>query len=345
MQGPSDEVILGAVVATKLVPNFLVLLFFSACSQEWELRVILRVMFACALVVVACMVLAHFGLLASSDYVSEGNITRLTAGTSWSTLPLFLTVPAAGLGGMLLVRRELGTKPVLIAFAAAASIGTLFAALVSGQRTSAALFAICLVFSAGLYMARLSARNVVAIAALLMLGTVVLQYFNEQFSEASSTLLERTARSRGGVITGDVEDRRLMYGVFFEMLARDPSITPPGVSGFVQQTGNIPHLIFGEAYCYGGLPMLAVMLFLFTRAWSNAVSQWIRSRNHPAHGSRVALLAILLGFTLTLLFHPGLHTRIVYMVLGLALAREARSALQWAVAERVPIMPGKNSKS
>jgi len=337
LQGPSLEEFDGALVATKLLPNILVLVFYSACSRDDELLVVLRVMFFASLVVVACMVLAYFNILAPVDYIAEGNITRITAGTSWSTLPLFLSIPASTLGGLLLMdSRKTRLRTIGIPIAAAIGLATLFAALVSGQRTSAALFALCLVSSAVLYLSNMSWRNFLITLVVLALTLLLVQQLSGQFTDASSTLVERTTGSTTGDMLGNVEDRSLMYSTFFEALFTDPSIRPPGMAFFVQRAGNIPHLILGEAYCYGGLIMLFAVAFLFYRAWRNDIETWLNRRKRPTENARVSLLVILLGFSLTLSFHPGLHTRMVYMVLGLSLARHSRMILNWMPTAGAP---------
>jgi hypothetical protein len=305
----------------KLLPNVFVLIFYVACNTERELALVLRTAFLASLVVVGCMLLAYVGILAPVDNINEGNVTRITAGTSWSSLPLFLTFPAATIGGILLNATHRQLRPTYVVFAVSVCLASFFASLLAGQRTSAGLIIICLVISGLLFLRNLSWRNYLGICFAILMTVVIYWQFDQQFSFVGQTLLNRTTNSEAGGMEGDMSDRASMYQTLFDVLLNHPSFKPPGVGFFIQQNGNIPHLILGEAYCYGGLGLLFVMIYIFVRAWTNTVKRWDARRKSSTGHLHLALMVILLGFSVTLSFHPGLHTRMVYLILGVCLAK------------------------
>jgi hypothetical protein len=277
----------------------------------------MRAAFAASIFVILCLVLVFIGLLSPSEMSFEGDYKRALAGTTWSALPVFLSIPAATIGGQLISPKKFRLNFLSIVIAAPICLAALLGAFVAGQRTSVGVIVISLAIAVALYLSMFDWRRVIVLGLVLIVGVYFYNRYAGEFRVAETTLVQRTMRSESASITGDLDERVVQYTTFLGELVLRPSLKPPGFNWFVQKVGYIPHLLVAEAYCYGGLFFMGVVLWLFIIAWWRTVRGWLQSRRQAGESLRLCCLSVLVALTLTMCFHPGMHVRCVFLLLGM----------------------------
>ena len=112
------------------------------------------------------------------------------------------------------------------------------------------------------------------------------------------------------------------YRLFLEDLLDEPHFFPIGME--IATGGKGPymqiHSIVGEAFYDGGLILMLVLLWGFFYGGYRIWILWRYYRNTSIPNTIITLLFLFFGYIIVLSFHPGLHTRIVYIILGLCLS-------------------------
>lgn len=314
------------ISVSSQVPNLLILMFFLKRRTNDELGKLLLVAVIAAFAVPVSLLLASTGVITPRVVVVELEFSRLLAGTNWSSLGLYFALIGATLGGRLLLTNLTGRA----AWAAwigssTALVLTFWAVLLPAQRSSLVGFVLCFGISL-LLSARVSSKlgfaslAVTALTVVLVSGALV-----SGLAEASSTsMMYRLATTQDD----DSTDSRLAtYQAFVDDVTNSPSFLADPSDEHLQRSGGRPHFIIGEAYYHmGGLLFALIIAAGFGVAAARVIHFWWRASTDADRLLAVALLSTFVGFAINLATHPGLSTRIVYMLLGFWLAANRGSS-------------------
>jgi hypothetical protein len=319
--GVGGGVLLGTVSVDRfiaLAPVSGVLMFYLKQRPPEETGRILRLALWAATAVSVVSILGAFGVLTPSYEQNLSTGSRYLTGVSYSTLGLFGAFIPAALGGIVFQRPDLRLQRRTVVLGSMLTVLGLVGMLVTGQRSAPAGFVLAFGLSFALYLLRSSIRNFGVAVALAAILTILGWQFQTPLAEIAATTMGRTESIWIDPEAGGVGLRRTFYAQFADDLATHPALIAPGSTQFILTTGDIPHFIVGEAYYDGGLVFMVVVLAAFLmsgwRTWWNC---WFAPRGRAQYGMQLALWA---SVTSVLSLHPGLETRISYMLLGLWLA-------------------------
>ena len=117
--------------------------------------------------------------------------------------------------------------------------------------------------------------------------------------------------------------RITQYNILIDNLLRKPSLIPVGMEQSMRLGlgGTLySHFIIGEAYFFGGLFFMVIVILGFLKAISRLTTFWRSHKNDPQINTVIILLSLILSYIAILSVMPGLHCRLVYIVLGLCLS-------------------------
>lgn len=330
--GTGSGVLLGNVELERLIallPTATILWFFATKAAGERRLLVLQVSLLCSAATLGLQVLAEAGYLPISAEVLYGDeYQRALAGPSWAELPFYGLVPAASLGGLLLLgpRRKAGAvRTSLAVMVLAIGVAGL---LVTGQRTALIAFVGAAVFAAALSARAIFKRSAVgwAVCAILVVVALVRTGSGAAMGFKTDTIEYRLENDGIMPTVGGSDKRAEFWLVFTNDLVTSPSFFAPGMSSMISKAGGIPHSILAEAYYDGGIVLLLALVWLvglsIVRPLEWLIRNWAVGDRFPA----VVILTVALGAAVATTFHPGLRTRIEFMLLGLACGVPSREA-------------------
>lgn len=306
----------------ELLPTPIVLLFYLKPRSDEEVLNILRICFWCSLLVPVSTLLAFWGIITPSDLKESETIFRVIGGVSWSSFGIYLIFIPATLGGIFLVQdlNKLKIKDYIIS--GALIIIGLSACLLTALRSVGGVYIILLCLSLFLFQQRqLSLRHYLRIILLLCIVLGIGFLFRSFLSDIMPTTIYRFK------IIGE-EDSSLARIDQYQLLLKDlldldkPHFFPIGMDIAIKGRGPYMqiHSILGEAFYDGGLILMLVLLWGCSYGAYRMYKTWRNYRNISIANTIIMLLILIFGCIMVLFFQPGLHTRIVYIILGLCLS-------------------------
>lgn len=323
--GTSAGVLFGNVPFQRLwelLPVPLILLFYLKPRTHQEVISILRLCFYLSLPVPVSIILAFLGIFTPSSVSGiNTDIVRIVAGTSWSTAGLYLMFVPATLGGILFAYNSNKIRIRNIIIANTLIFMGFCATLMTGGRTTLIMYLTTLCLSL-LFLLKVKYRSRYNYAFGITFLILVLSggYLFRPFVIDAFQLMHY----RFQIVNEDVsvQGRAEDYGYFLKQLFYEPRLLPIG-TGAVQQKVSYSvasHFLFGEAYYVCGLLFMMCLLYGFFVSFYRLWKKRLRSHYYSEVNTCNALLILLFGFLIILSTHPGLHTRIVYVILGTCLS-------------------------
>ena len=339
--GMGGGVAAGTIPASVLVsfmPSLLAVVFYARRRDVRSVAAALTSLLVGSWVVCVVVVLAGLNVVSGrtvvASQVTGGVYERTWAGLSSSLLGPWLSVLVGSLGGLALHPQN-SWATVL----AAASIGvSTLVAVVTAQRSIVVVVALSLLLGTILAIANMrrkgtrfhgqrhSRRNI-ALAVCFLLILLVLLW--PTLREHSFTLRYRFAAMQ--TMTGGAVRLNMWRQFVIDVISR-PRIIAPGESDFVTAMGNVPHLMLGESYYYGGLLMLVAMLALVVSSIRSAFRAVHRSVSVEWASMAGIIVSALLPTLAYLTIMPGFISRLPYVLMGMALSLPGRSRLSLGYA-------------
>jgi hypothetical protein len=322
----------------ELLPTVMILMFYLKIHSRDQVKYVIHAAFIISIVVPINLLLVHKGILSPSDinYLGrEGELTRIWAGTTSSTLGLYILFPAATVGGLLLKSskaKAILTSTILAGFTL---IIGFVATILTGQRGVLLVYIIIVISGILIYCSYRKMSYVRRMLLTLFVGAIYLTVYYGELETMATGLVYRWHESLADPVTGGIVQRTDFWLVLIRDLMYDPHIIAPGMGSVIGTLGIGSHLILGEAYYDGGLILMLALIYGLVQAGRNTWTEF--RKDNPLMGAPIGAVLILLffGFFMILSFEPGLHTRLFYMVLGLCIS--TRSTLVPSnVVVRVP---------
>lgn len=298
-----------------VLPSLAIALFVLRLRSRQDMLAILRLATVLSLAVPVVIILNSLGLVSAVDPVElPGGLSRYRGGTNWSSIGLYLILPAAFLGGSLFptggrpgqkLRRTLMSMPL---------VGlVVVAALLTGQRAAVLCVAACacLSFLSGIVAGRAS----VLIPTLALALSVPLFFPGSRGGLDTATGAFQT-RMEGALNRDEAsaEGRIDMYRMLVRDLGQHPLFVSPGEGGMYETLGFGPHFLVGEAYYNGGLGLFLLVVALFLRLYHRGYSVFLRVKMPLNAG----VLSWITGILLATAFHPAMNLRILALSLSVA---------------------------
>jgi len=324
--GSGGGVFLGTVTAKRLwslLPIVPVTAYFLTPRSADRIQAILRAAFWSALLVPVSLLLSYFGVIEPSQLSADSDesgaeVVRLLAGTSWSSLGLYCLICASTGGGAFLYATKVGRGFFkAVGFGLVALMG-LAAVIITGQRTSPIAyvvgFAIAVVLFGIAVRRRSPWRMIIATGVLAYLAIV---FIPNQLEDMSSTFSRRWTRVAESRDLGIKLDREQILEEMLSQVREDPRFFPPGMSRLIERSGNGAHILLGEAYFDGGLPLFVAVVVGVLVSLVSATRMLLRSQTETHRATAVVLIAQLIGSIIVTLLNPALHIRLWWMFTGL----------------------------
>jgi len=309
---------------TQLLPSAFILMYFSRRRPYNQYIWILRLTLVLSLSVSVVFVLSSFGILEPIALIERKGFTRLQGGATWSSLGLYMSFIPATLGGLLLSASGRIKRRTFIASGLLMVLG-FFAIMLSGQRSSGAVFLACSALSFVLYLRKISVWRLAIAIALLAVIFVSFDSLSNQLGKAMDSFEVRVEKLEVGTNRSrDVALRESMYAYFLKDLSRSPKLVGQDTALFEAVTGDIPHFVIGESYYTGGIFLLGIFLVGFGFMAIRIPILYLRRRDELS----LAMLSLLVGFAIQVTIHPGVTVRVLVMIMGLAMSvgrREQRA--------------------
>ena len=326
----------------ELLPTVPILFFYLKRRTRAEVEVVIRYAFYASLLVPVSLVLAKLGILAPSLIgqfdpaqvaqfdLHAGDLRRIYAGTSSSETGLFLVFPAVMIGGIAIRKKLGGLSWVGDAIVGLIILAGLVGALVTAQRAAIFIYILCLVLSLVMNFKSGKGKRIGHIVVVLIMLALAMGLFATQIKKASETAMFRLRTTTEEHAGSGLSGRTAFYDTLYTDLTTRPHLTAPGSEELFRKFGVGPHLILGEAYYDGGLVLMVVLLWGIVLGGVRALREWRTDRRHGGIPIGGILFLLWLGFFVYLSADPGLHSRLVYMILGLCIGRQREKAASLA---------------
>jgi len=304
----------------ELLPTPIILLFYLKPRGDEEVISILKICFWCSLLVPVSTLLAFWGIISPTAIQESEHNYRIIGGVSWSSFGQYLIFIPATLGGIFLVRdlNKLKIKDYIIS--GASIMMGLSACLLTALRAVVGVYLIILGLSFFSYLRRhLSLRRGLSVILFLCITLGIVFFFRSFLFDIMPTTISRFQA------INDEESSLVridQYRLLLEDLLDEPHFFPIGMEIATRGKGQYMqiHSILGEAFYDGGLILMLVLLWGFIYGGYRICTLRRRYRNTLRANIIITLLFVFFGYIIVLSFHPGLHTRIVYLMLGLCLS-------------------------
>lgn len=313
----------------ELMPTVPILLFYLKRRTRAEVQLVLKYAFYASLLIPISLVLAKLGVLKPSQVevlnVGGERMTRIWAGAESSTAGLYLLFPAVMLGGLTIRKKAGGASWLGDVVVGAVILLGLVGALLTGQRAAVILYALCLILSMVMNVRGGKNKRFAHLAVVLIILALSGFVLARQMKEVSGTSVHRivTMNQQGG---SNLTGRMAFYKTIYRDLTTRPQLIAPGDQEMRRKYGEGPHLILGEAYYDGGLLFMIVLFWGIVIGGVRSWKEWKADKRSGPIPTGGMLFLLWFGFFVYLSIDPGLHTRLVYVILGLCFGRETRHA-------------------
>ena len=305
----------------ELLPIGPILLFYLKPRRIEDIQSILRTCFICSPIVPIALILAYIGILAPTDIKIGGKELRIVAGTSWSSLGLYVMFIPASLGGILLARNHYRLTIINYFLSGIVLALGFFSLILTGLRSSIGTYIFLIIVSLYLYLRGMSYKFNYYFKMIIPIFTIlfIVLFFKSPLTNVAQTSISRFATIR---TEPSALSRSEQYTFFIKKVFTEPSILPMGMDKAMQNRGiySYPHFIIGEAYFKGGLLFMFILLWGFLKGFSRLLTLWRTNKNYAHINTLAMLLSLLIGYMMILSVMPGLHTRLTYIVLGICLS-------------------------
>ena len=313
----------------ELMPTVPILLFYLKRRTRAEVQLVLKYAFYASLLIPISLVLAKLGVLKPSQVevlnVGGERMTRIWARSRvehrWS-LPAVSRCHAGGPHDQKESRRR--------QLARRRCRGSRYPSRsrrspATGQRAAVILYALCLILSMVMNVRGGKNKRFAHLAVVLIILALSGFVLARQMKEVSGTSVHRivTMNQQGG---SNLTGRMAFYKTIYRDLTTRPQLIAPGDQEMRRKYGEGPHLILGEAYYDGGLLFMIVLFWGIVIGGVRSWKEWKADKRSGPIPTGGMLFLLWFGFFVYLSIDPGLHTRLVYVILGLCFGRETRHA-------------------